>query len=87
MAGRVHKNETINNTMIRIAKDELNIELKLTSRFIGVFEHFYDDSIYKDVLTHYVIWLTRLKRMEREYSVDLKGGLVDTYEWYLESFK
>jgi hypothetical protein len=34
-----------------------------------------------------LIWLTRLKRMEREYSVDLKGGLVDTYEWYLESFK
>ena len=23
-------------------------------RFIGVFEHFYDDSIYQDVSTHYV---------------------------------
>ena len=40
--------------MMRIAKNELNIELKLTPRFIGVFEHFYDDSIYQDVSTHYV---------------------------------
>ncbi len=48
--------------MIRIAKDELNIELKLTSRFIGVFEHFYDDSIYKDVLTHYVNLAYEIKK-------------------------
>ena len=40
--------------MMRIAKNELNIELKSTPRFIGVFEHFYDDSIYQDVSTHYV---------------------------------
>jgi GDP-L-fucose synthase len=31
--------------------------------------------------------ITRLKRMGWEYSVDLKDGLVDTYQWYLESFK
>lgn len=47
-------NETIDSAMIRIAKNELNIELKLMPRFIGVFEHFYDDSIYKNVSTHYV---------------------------------
>ena len=52
--GRVNKNETIDNAMARIAKNELNIELKLIPKFIGVFEHFYDDSIYKDVSTHYV---------------------------------
>tara|TARA_B110000967_G_C18702174_1_gene468413 strand:- start:22 stop:459 length:438 start_codon:yes stop_codon:yes gene_type:complete len=52
--GRVYKNETINNAMIRIAKDELNFELKSSPKFIGVFEHFYDDSIYQDVSTHYV---------------------------------
>jgi colanic acid biosynthesis protein WcaH len=54
IGGRVHKNETINSAMMRIAKNELNIELKLMPRFIGVFEHFYDDSIYQDVSTHYV---------------------------------
>ena len=54
IGGRVYKNETINSAMMRIAKDELNIELKLTPSFIGVFEHFYDDSIYQDISTHYV---------------------------------
>ena len=28
--GRINKNETINNAMVRIAKNELNIELKST---------------------------------------------------------
>ena len=54
IGGRIYKNETINSAMMRIAKNELNISLKLTPRFIGVFEHFYDDSIYQDVSTHYV---------------------------------
>ena len=54
MSGRVYKNETIDNEMIRIAKDELNIEFILMPGFIGVYEHFYDDSIYLDVSTHYV---------------------------------
>ena len=54
IGGRVYKNETVNYAMRRIAKDELNIELKLTPRFIGVFEHFYDDSIYHGLSTHYV---------------------------------
>jgi colanic acid biosynthesis protein WcaH len=54
IGGRVYKNETINGAMMRIAKNELNIMLKFTPRFIGVFEHLYDDSIYQDVSTHYV---------------------------------
>jgi colanic acid biosynthesis protein WcaH len=37
-----------------IAKYELNIKLKLMFGFIGVFEFFYDDSIYQDISTHYV---------------------------------
>ena len=52
--GRVKKNETIKGAMVRIAKNELNIEIKSTPKFIGVFEHFYDDSIYDNVSTHYV---------------------------------
>ena len=54
VGGRVHKNEKINSAIIRIAKNELNVDLKSMPRFIGVFEHFYDDSIYQDVSTHYV---------------------------------
>ena len=40
--------------MTRMAKTEFNIELKLTPKFIGVFEHFYDDGVYEDVSTHYI---------------------------------
>jgi colanic acid biosynthesis protein WcaH len=54
IGGRIYKNETIDSAMMRIAKNELNIELKSMPRFRGVFEHFYDDSIYQGVSTHYV---------------------------------
>jgi colanic acid biosynthesis protein WcaH len=54
IGGRVYKNESIQQATARIAKTELNIELKLTPKFIGVFEHFYDNGIYKDVSTHYI---------------------------------
>ena len=77
--GRVNKNETIDNAMSRIAKNELNIELKSTPKFIGVFEHFYDDSIYKDVSTHYV-------NLAYEYEVkeisDLPTEQHSKYKWF-----
>lgn len=54
IGGRIFKNESIDNAIKRIALDELNIELKYHPNFIGVFEHFYDDSIYANVSTHYI---------------------------------
>ena len=52
IGGRINKNEAIDNAMDRIARNELNIELKTIPKFIGVFEHFYDDSINESVSTH-----------------------------------
>ena len=54
LGGRVHKNEKIRESINRIAKEELGIIPKNTPRFIGVFEHFYHDSIFDEVSTHYV---------------------------------
>jgi len=54
LGGRVMKNETISNAISRIAKTELGTELTAVPRFIGVFEHFYDDGIFDHVSTHYV---------------------------------
>lgn len=34
--------------MARVALNELNIDLKSTPEFIGVYEHFYDDSMYEN---------------------------------------
>ena len=52
--GRVYKNEMIGNAIERIAKTELGIELASVPRFVGVFEHFYDDGIFDHVSTHYL---------------------------------
>ena len=78
IGGRVYKNETINSAMMRIAKNELNIELKLTPRFIGVFEHFYDDSIYQDVSTHYV---NLAYEIEIEETLHLPVEQHNEYQW------
>jgi len=40
--------------MTRIARNELNFELKSIPEFIGIFEHFYGDSIYKDTSMYYI---------------------------------
>jgi colanic acid biosynthesis protein WcaH len=77
--GRINKNETIDSAMARIAKNELNIELKFMPKFIGVFEHFYDDSIYESVTTHYV-------NIAYEYEVeeipDLPTEQHSEYQWF-----
>ena len=77
--GRINKNESIDSAMAHIAKNELNIELKYIPKFIGIFEHFYDDSIYKDVSTHYV-------NIAYEYEVeeipDLPTEQHSEYQWF-----
>ena len=79
MGGRINKNESIDNAMARVALNELNIELKSIPKFIGVFEHFYDDSIYKNVSTHYV-------DIAYEYEVkeipDLPTEQHSEYKWF-----
>ena len=79
IGGRVYKNESIQQATARIAKTELNIELKLTPKFIGVYEHFYDDGIYKDVSTHYI---------NLAYEVDINNEILNLpndqhneYQW------
>ncbi|MDB9933622.1 NUDIX domain-containing protein [Candidatus Thioglobus sp.] len=65
--------------MSRIAKDELNIELEYVPKFIGVFEHFYDDSIYENVSTHYV---NIVYKYEVEETPDLPTEQRDEYKWF-----
>ena len=60
--------------MVRIAKNELNVELKSIPKFIGVFEHFYDDSIYRDESTH----------VNLAYEYEMEENLNQTTEQYSE---
>jgi len=79
VGGRINKNETINQAIARISKDELNVEIKSKLNFIGVFEHFYKDSIYKNTTTHYV-------NLAYEYEVENVPKLPEEqhseYQWF-----
>ncbi|QCT93948.1 NUDIX domain-containing protein [Caminibacter mediatlanticus TB-2] len=55
IVGRIFKNETIQQAQKRILKEELSISINYNMEFIGVFGHFYEDSIFgNDISTHYV---------------------------------
>ena len=79
MGGRINKNETIDNAMARVALNELNIDLKSTPDFIGVFEHFYDDSMYENVSTHYV---NVAYEYEMKETPDLSTEQHYEYKWF-----
>lgn len=57
--GRVRKNETLDDAFFRLVKEELGIESGITradAKFLGVFEHFYDDCVFgDDISTHYIV--------------------------------
>lgn len=65
--------------MVRVASKELNIDLKSTPKLIGVFEHFYNDSIYEDLSTHYV-------NIAYEYEIEdipvLPTEQHNEYQWF-----
>jgi len=79
IGGRINKNESIDSAVNRIAKNELNIELKSKPEFIGVFEHFYNDSIYESVSTHYV---NLAYKYEIEQVSDLPTEQHSEYRWF-----
>ena len=79
IGGRINKNETIDNAMARVALNELNIYLKSTPEFIGVFEHFYDDSMYENVSTHYV---NLAYEYEVEDALDPPTEQHSEYQWF-----
>lgn len=79
MGGRIYKNETIFDAMKRVALDEINIVLNSKPKFIGVYEHFYKNGIYKDISTHYV-------DIAYEYEVEIVSELPieqhSIYKWF-----
>ena len=78
--GIVRKNESFQEAQKRIAKDELGIELTQKPKFIGVFEHFYDDSIFEEISTHYVNhgYLVKI----REKIINIPKEQHSEYKWF-----
>lgn len=70
--GRMRKNETLDDAFVRLVREDLGIESGVTradAKFLGVFEHFYDDCVFgDDISTHYIVLaytlsLTGIKRI------------------------
>lgn len=64
--GRIHKNETLDEAFRRLTAEELGLMLERSSaQFLGVYEHFYDDSVFGCVGeapdTHYVVLSYQLR--------------------------
>lgn len=63
--GRVRKNETLDDAFVRLVREELGIESGLTradAKFLGVFEHFYDNCVFGNyVSTHYIVLAYSIK--------------------------
>ncbi|MBT81107.1 MAG: GDP-mannose mannosyl hydrolase [Alteromonadaceae bacterium] len=54
--GRIQKNETMSDAFTRLCKEELGLEKRISDAvFLGPYEHFYNDSIFDNVSTHYVV--------------------------------
>ena len=55
----MRKNETLDDAFVRLVREELGIESGITradAKFLGVFEHFYDDNFFdSEIDTHYVV--------------------------------
>ncbi len=79
LGGRVLKNESIQSAIQRIWKQELGIILESSPKFIGVFEHFYDDSIFDAVSTHYVNLAYEIEVSGLE---DLPKDQHNDYRWF-----
>lgn len=55
--GRIRKNETIADALMRLTLDELGVALPISSaKYLGLYEHFYSDSVFGNTpSTHYVV--------------------------------
>lgn len=80
LGGRVYKNEKLEKAKKRILKDEVGLNLKdFNPIFLGIFEHFYDDSFVDDnISTHYV---NLAYEINVSYIQDLPKNQHNEYIW------
>lgn len=86
--GRILKNETLENASTRILQAEVNLEQNALSeplRLLGVFEHFYNDSVFSaEINTHYVAvtYLLRVCRIELNFDGPKILKQHSTLKWF-----
>ncbi|HCE2178900.1 TPA: GDP-mannose mannosyl hydrolase [Vibrio parahaemolyticus] len=80
--GRILKNESLKQAFSRLCSEELGIEASLESaKSIGIYEHFYSDSVFGDeISTHYVVLAFKIS-VEQEFATLPKQQHSD-YAWF-----
>lgn len=80
LGGRVYKNEKLSDTKQRILKEEVGLDIKnYNPKFIGIFEHFYNDSfVDNNISTHYV---NLAYEIQVSYIQDLPKAQHNSYNW------
>ena len=85
--GRILKNETIAQAFLRLTEAELAQKIDISSaRYLGLYEHFYEDSIFSDegtaVSTHYVVNGFEIHLAEGQKSLPYEQH--NEYRWMTE---
>jgi colanic acid biosynthesis protein WcaH len=88
--GRIRKNESLSTAFRRLTLNELGIAMSLEkARYLGLYEHFYNDSIYtfettnESISTHYVV--NCFEVMISSEKITLPTVQHDSYEWFTEA--
>jgi colanic acid biosynthesis protein WcaH len=87
--GRILKGESLANAFKRLTLNELGVSIDIDdARFLGLYEHFYSDSIFTDectgveVSTHYVV--NGFEVVLPELGCDLPAEQHGCYKWFSE---
>lgn len=90
--GRILKNESLADAFKRLTLDELGVEIEIGSaRYLGLYEHFYDDSIFTNestgeaVTTHYVVNAFEIVLPNSKETSDLPVKQHGEYRWFIEA--
>jgi colanic acid biosynthesis protein WcaH len=80
--GRILKSESMKNAFTRLCQQELGLTCSLElANFLGLFEHFYDDSVFGEhVSTHYVVLGYEITVDECQLS--LPSEQHSQYQWF-----
>ena len=79
LGGRVLKNEKMQDAIKRITKEELGTVSDTIPKFIGIYEHMYDDSIFENISTHYVNIAYEINILNFD---NLPKKQHDAYQWF-----
>ncbi|MFT6919595.1 MAG: colanic acid biosynthesis protein WcaH [Cognaticolwellia sp.] len=80
--GRIQKNESMKNAFTRLCLHELGLIFSIEqATFLGLYEHFYDDSVFGDhVSTHYVVLGYQITVDDSQLSLTTEQH--SQYQWF-----